>query len=108
MQAIQTGSNIQLTFTEPTTNADGTPLNDLAKVEITADSGQGPVVVASVPASSPTGGVEQTAQFTVATVDGTTQDVTIVGYAFDIRNNKSLPSAEVVLTIDLLAPAPPQ
>lgn len=107
MPLIQTGSNIKAQFTEPTTNADGSPLTDLAKVEVVADWGAGEQLVGSVDASAPTGGGAGEVDFTVPVVEGSQMTVSAKAFAIDLLGNKSLPSATQTLTIDLLAPAPP-
>jgi len=109
MEAIQTGSNIRVTYLEPTTNSDGSPLADLTKTEVEADWGSGFQVVGSVQASSQNGGGQQAIDFTVpVNTAGAELTVKIRAFAFDDNNNKSEPSQEIVLSIDTLAPAPPQ
>lgn len=107
MKAVQTGSTIKVTYQEPTTNSDGTPLEDLERTEVTADWGAGPQVVATVPASAATGGAEQSPEFVVPAVDGVVTNVSIFANAFDIRGNKSQSSEVIAMSIDLLAPAAP-
>ena len=52
-----TGITGDLTYTEPSTNSDGTPLTDLDRTEYRIDNGAGTVTPSvTVPASSPTGG----------------------------------------------------
>jgi len=57
MTFTPTGLTGDVTYEEPTTNADGSPLTDLDRTEIVVDNrvdAPGPVIV--VPASAPTGG----------------------------------------------------
>lgn len=110
MKISQTASDIQLEFIEPDQNSDDTPLSDLKEVQIKASiNGQPETVVATVPASSPTGGQPQTATFTVpAPPEGSVQTVIAEAFAIDTSGNVSMPSEQLTLTIDLLAPKPPK
>lgn len=108
MDAVQTGTNIKVNYTEPTTSADGSPLTDLSKTTVEADSGAGFSEVGSVPASNPNGGGAQSVDFTVPAAPGAVQTIKVVAFAYDLVGNKSISSIEVVLTVDQLAPAPPQ
>lgn len=107
MSLVQTGSNIKATYKEPTTNADGSPLTDLASTEVEADWGTGPSIVATVAAVSPSGGNVVEAEFTAPVVEGKVMTITAKVFAVDLLGKKSEPSETRSLTIDLLAPAPP-
>lgn len=92
-------------YDEPSTNADGTPLADLDRVEVYYDIGAGPVLGATVPASSPQGGVlgVQTTIVVPIPPDAETT-VTVHARAFDTTGNQSDKSNEPTDLKDTLDP----
>ena len=103
-----TGAVITATYTEPTTNADATPLADLAKTNVYYQLPGGiPVKGPDVAASRPQGGGAITTQVTVPVVAGQDVLVTFWATATDTGGNESARSAEVQRRIDRLAPAAP-
>lgn len=106
----QTGSDVEVEFIEPDQNADTTPLTDLKEVQVKASvNGLPETVVATVPASGPTGGQPQVAKFTIPVPpEGAVQTIIAEAFAVDTSGNFSVPSEQLTLTIDLLAPAPPK
>ena len=104
-----TGASVTATYTEPTTNADATPLADLAKTNVYYQlPGGTPVKGADVPASRPLGGGAISTQVTVPVVAGQDVLVTFWATATDTSGNESARSAEVQRRIDRLAPTAPQ
>ena len=102
-----TGTNVDATYTEPSTNANGTPLTDLAKTTIYYDLGAGPVVAKIVPATALTGGGNVATTITVPVLEGQEADVRFFVTASDTSGNESARSGEVIKRIDRLAPGPP-
>lgn len=62
---------------EPTTQADGTPLTNLAKTSIYRNYGKGFIKTKDVPATSASGGGKITETLTVAVDPGKSIDLTI-------------------------------
>jgi hypothetical protein len=60
-----------LIYVEPSTNVDGTPLNDLRGYRLYYSIDGGPEQMVEFPASSPQGGASRSAPFTVAAAQGT-------------------------------------
>ena len=103
-----TGTSVTAIYTQPTTNADATPLADLAKTNVYNQlSGGTPVKGPDVPATKATGGGAITTQVTVPVVVGQDLVVTFWATATDTVQNESARSAEVQKRIDRLAPAAP-
>lgn len=103
-----TGASVTATYREPTTNADATPLTDLAKTNVYYQlPGGSPVRGPDVPASNPQGGGTITTQVTVPVVAGQDAIVTFWATATDTGTNESVRSAEVQKRIDRLAPLAP-
>ena len=87
-------------FREPTANADGTPLKDLASIRLYWRVDGGPESVATYPASSPTGGAVRQLRLTVPATSGTLSvAVTVV----DVSGNESARSAPAA---KIIRPAP--
>lgn len=106
LTAAPTGATVRITYDEPTTNRDGSPLTDLAEVRLFYAIGAGAEVqCAAVPASRPQGGgVDVSAACAVPVADGQEVDVAFFGYAYDLAGNRSIKSAVVVTRIDFLPP----
>jgi hypothetical protein len=102
----ETETGLQVTYTEPSTNVDGSPLTDLAstKVEMTT-SADDPVQEKATPATSPSGGQEISVEFPYSFVDGFEGDVTFALHSTDDNGNSGAPVI-VVHHIDRLAPGP--
>ena len=103
-------AEVTMAWTEPTTNADGSPVTDLLKTEgyfeIVGDVA-GEQLCGSVLAALPTGGQPVSVICTVPVVVNTEKDVLFRAKAFDVSGNVSLATPDVTVRIDLLAPAPP-
>lgn len=99
---------VTVTYTEPTTKADGSPLDDLSYTTIYYDEGNGWEEVAVVPASQPTGGADISQQVTIPIPDGTEVDVFVTATATDDANNESEYAVPATARLDTLAPAAPQ
>lgn len=103
-----TGASVTATYTEPTTNADATPLTDLAKTNVYYQlPGGTPVKGPDVPASRPQGGGAISTQVTVPVIAGQDVLVTFWATATDTAANESARSTEVQRRIDRLAPGAP-
>ena len=103
------GSIVEGQYTEPTTNANGSALTDLAKTNVYYQiPGQSAVKGPNVPASALTGGGTITTSVTVPLVAGQEADVTFWVTASDTSGNESARSPETVERIDRLSPNPPQ
>ena len=103
-----TGAVVTASYTEPTTNADATPLTDLAKTNVYYQlPGGTPVKGADVPASRPQGGGVISTQVTVPVTAGQDVVVTFWATATDQQKNESEPSKSVQVRIDRLAPGAP-
>jgi len=107
MIVTKTTEGIKVEYQEPVTNANGTPLVDLALTSIFYDKGQGAVKALDVPATSPTGGgvISQIIQVPVG--DNEEIDVKVWAIAVDLSGLPSLPSDVITVRIDNLPPAPP-
>jgi hypothetical protein len=104
-----TGADLTVEYTEPSTNADGSTLVDLAKTNVYVKVGnlqevKGP----DVPASSPTGGQVRSTVIAVVVPSGKEADVTITVTATDLSGNESLRSVSATRRVDKLAPGSPQ
>ena len=98
---------------EPTANVpnvDGvvTPLDDLAAIEFRHDTGAGPIVCATVPATSPAGGGTVSAPCAVPVRDKEVKLATFTAEAIDTSGNRSIPSDPVVKRLDRLPPDRPR
>lgn len=107
MNATVVGAEIEVSYNEPTANADGSPLVDLDHTSVYVDSGSGPTKVTDIPASSPNGGGAITQRFSAPIANGQEADVSVWATASDRSGNASAPSTVTVIRIDKLAPAPP-
>jgi len=104
-----TGSVVEARYSEPTTNADGSPLADLAHTNVFFQfPGQAPVKGPNVPASALTGAGAILTTVTVPVVAGQEADVTFWATATDTSANESVRSTEFVKRIDRLPPGAPQ
>lgn len=103
------GTILTVTFKEPTTNFDTTPLDDLAYTNVyyRLDAGaevKGP----NIPATTSAGGGNISTTVTVPIGANQRATVTIRATATDTSGNESAKSAAVVKTVDRLPPMPPQ
>jgi hypothetical protein len=83
-------------YQEPTTNADGTPLQDLASMRLYWRIDDGPETVVTLPVSSPKGGVLRRFSLTVPATSGT---LSVAVTAVDLVGNESARSAPATKTI---------
>lgn len=107
-EAVVTGTTIDITYTEPVVNEDGSPLIDLQCTTIYYDRGEGPVVLESPKATNLSGGGEIAVTVTVPIGSGEEADVLLWSTATDIAGNEGPPGTIVERRIDRLAPGPPQ
>lgn len=109
-QANITGTEVTVTYTEPTTNVDGSPLVDLDHTMIFHNFGGAEVqaVPNPIPATALTGGGAITEAFTVPVPDGVEADVDFWARAYDGSGNVSPESTRETKRIDHLAPGAPQ
>ncbi|ALA60683.1 hypothetical protein NITMOv2_4307 [Nitrospira moscoviensis] len=80
---------VTLSYTEPTVNAAGTPLQGLTKTTIYYDAGTGRVPAKEVPATGPSGGGRVSETITVPLADGQETVVRICVTATDRQGNES-------------------
>jgi hypothetical protein len=106
--AVPTGTEVTLTWQEPSYNTDGTPLTDLAKIRVYDNHTGVTSMTKEVPASGPTGGATGSTIVTVPVVAG--QERTVIFYltAVDDDGNESPPSNTKTVNIDKLSPAAPE
>ena len=106
-----TGSEVTATYTEPTTNADGSSLKDLAKTIIFYDivgDGFPEVKAVEVSATALTGGGIIIQTVLVPIIANQEADVDFWATAVDLSGNSSDKSTVVRKRIDRLAPGTPQ
>ena len=104
------GAQVELSYEEPSTNADGSALLDLAKTISyfsKLPDGQPQRCIES-PASAPTGGGVIRAVCLVPVAHGQEVDVRFTVTAMDTSGNESGPSDPVDKRIDFLAPSAPR
>jgi tetratricopeptide (TPR) repeat protein len=87
---------IRLSYDEPTTNKDGSPLTDLVKTTIYYDVGNGPVKAVDVPATSPNGGGAVVRSVMIPVSEDQKSQVTFWITATDRRGNESSRSEPMV------------
>jgi hypothetical protein len=93
----------QLGYTEPATNADGTPLTDLAQVCAYWRIDAGAETRTCYPAATLTGGTDRTQALTVAATSGT---IAVAYAAVDLVGNEGVRTATVSKTIGGTKPLP--
>ena len=106
-----TGSEVTATYTEPTTNADGSSLKDLAKTIIfydIVDDGLPEVKAVEVPAIALTGGGIVIQTVMVPIVGNQEAEVDFWATAVDTSGNSSDKSVVIRRRIDRLSPAAPK
>ena len=107
------GAVLTVTYTEPSTNMDGSPLVDLARTNVYTEillPGQAPVKGPDVAATAPSGGGAISTTITVpigVTLPIKEATVKVWATATDTSGNESTPSAMVTKRVDQLAPASP-
>lgn len=103
-----TGAIVEIKYTEPLDNTDGSPVTDLSHCTLYYDTGQGVVKAKDFPASSPSGGAEITTSYEVPWTGGQEFNVRFWMTASDLSGNESGASVEKVIRIDKLAPNAPR
>jgi hypothetical protein len=107
------GAVLTVTYTEPATNTDGSPLTDLARTNVYTEiqlAGQTPQKGPNVAASALTGGGAISTTVTVpigAALAIKEANVKVWATATDTTGNESAPSAVVIKRVDQLAPSAP-
>ena len=108
--ATPTGTEVVVKYTEPTTNADGSPLVDLAKTKIywVIVGSTTPAVTIDVTATKATGGgiISQTLILPIAA--NKEADVQIWATATYKSGNESGPSVKEAVRVDRLPPGEPK
>lgn len=109
MEVIVAGSQATVSYKEPTTNKNGSPLTDLANTSIFKTIGGTKTKVLDIPATAPTGGGEISQTIDLAVGADEEVDVTITANATDLGGNSSDPATDPSKTvrIDNLPPASP-
>lgn len=103
------GTVLTVTYKEPTTNVDGSPLTDLNQTNVYYSiNGGAEVKSGNIPPTSVNGGGNVTTTVTVPIAQNQSASVTIRATATDISGNESAKSAAVTKTVDRLPPMPPQ
>jgi hypothetical protein len=109
LDATVSGTELTVTYTEPTTNADGSPLTDLARTNVIwkflpagTDTKE-----ANVAATKLTGGGAITTKLIVPVEAGQERTVEITATATDTSGNESVRATAVQKRIDRLAPGAP-
>ena len=110
LDATVSGTELTVTYTEPTTNADGSPLTDLARTNVIwkflpagTDTKE-----ANVAATKLTGGGAITTKLIVPVEAGQERTVEITATATDTSGNESVRATAVQKRIDRLAPGAPK
>jgi len=107
------GAVLTVTYTEPATNTDGSPLTDLARTNVYTEillAGQTPQKGPNVAATRPAGGGAITTTVTVpigAALTIKEANVKVWATATDTSGNESAPSIVVTKRVDQLAPSAP-
>jgi hypothetical protein len=104
----EVGAVWTFSYTEPSINADGSPLLDLKLVRTSYDIGAGWIAGTEILASSPIGGQVMSGTMEVPVTPGMEVDARFKANAFDLSGNMSADSNIVIKRIDRLAPGPPQ
>lgn len=104
----QSGAIVHANYVEPSTNTDGSLLDDLDHISIYYNAGQGDIKALDVPATAPSGGSSMSADVTVPIKDGQQANVDFWATAVDTSGNESAPSPKTTLRIDRLAPSAPK
>ena len=104
------GTQVSLSYEEPTTNKTGTPLQDLSSttVRYAIPPTGAAIPCKTTPASSLTGGATITTSCVVPVVIDQEADVRFTVVATDTSGNVSDPSIPVDRRLDFLAPAAPK
>jgi hypothetical protein len=105
-----TGTEITVHYTEPTRDADGTPLNDLRQTEIwyQLEGSTVPAMVKGVAATALSGGGTITTQIILPVNTGDEKNFLVWAAARDISGNISTGTAKIPVRIDRMPPAAPQ
>lgn len=105
-----TGTEITIHYKEPTTDADGTPLEDLMQTELYYQLEGSTVAVQAkgVNATNPNGGGTITERLVLPVNDNEEKNFTVWAAARDRSGNLSGSTAKVPVRIDRMPPAPPQ
>ena len=101
------GAEVTVSYDEPTTNVDGSPLTDLKQVDLYYQwpGDASPVKGLTVPATKAAGGgIAVTGKITVPRRTNQQADVPFWGRAVDTSGNESLESTRAVQRIDFLPP----
>lgn len=98
---------LDLTFTEPSVNSDGSPLLDLAFSTIYLVTPDAKLKVLAIPASGVAGGKVQNAPVVVNAPAGQKTDLLFEVTSTDVAGNESLPDVAILITVDRIAPAAP-
>ena len=107
------GAVLTVTYTEPSTNTDGSPLTDLARTNVYTEillPGQAPVKGPNVAATALGGGGAVSTTITVpigAALAIKEANVRVWATATDTSGNESVPSTAVTKRVDQLAPSAP-
>lgn len=101
------GAEVKVSYKEPSTNRNGSPIVDLVKTTIYYDKGQGPVNALDVAATTETGGSPISATFIIPISQDEEADISVWATATDKSGNESDKSSIETVRIDFLRPNPP-
>lgn len=104
MKFLSNGTELYATWKEPTSNTDGSALNDLHHTSIFYDDGTGPVNVVDLPASLNTGGGDMNYSFIVPVLDNEVKDIQVWGTATNNAGKTSAPSPVTTVHVSRLTP----
>lgn len=108
IDASVTGVEVAVTYQEPATNADGSPLSDLDHTTIYHNFGGPKVEAARAPATASVGNGLITRTITIPVGENQEVNVDIWATATDSSGNEGAESARVTKRIDRLAPGAPK
>ena len=100
---------LDVVYTEPVVNADGTPLEDLGTTRVYCSvAGAPPSERVTTPASNLNGGAMIQVLIPLDVPAGAETSVDCHATATDLSGNESADSNHIVVTYDFLPPAPPE
>lgn len=102
------GIQVNITYTEPNTNSDGTALNDLARTQVFYNLGAGDVRIIDAPATSMTGNGNINQTVVVPWPSNRQGNVTFYAIAIDTGSNISARTGDVIVRFDTLSPGAPR
>ena|SRR3990167_6301034 len=108
--ASVSGTQVTVSYAEPTKDLDGSPLEDLLQTEVyyQVEGSTVAVLGKGIAASKPQGGGGVQTNITIPVAQGEEKTVQVFGAARDTSGNISQATSKVPVRIDRMPPAPPQ